>query len=232
MEPISPRGPRRSAAQKALFMGVLLWASGFGALLTFSFVVSSRAALPGLFDFWSATWGDGLLLPVSAAALVYSLTKLQPPGRHERLIMVIAAATAAAAGAATQIQWLRDNHPRLNWTLPRPHHFNAAGIYHAIFLVAASATFAVLWAGVLLRLTAARRLPRTSQAGRCQVSVALMIALSTGLGFVVLLALDNRPSAGTRAGHATVLAAATATITLAIAGLGVILSTRRRRRRG
>nr|BFE51888.1 hypothetical protein GCM10017745_53150 [Saccharothrix mutabilis subsp. capreolus] len=175
---------------------------GFGALLAFSLATRrSTRDLPGLWTYRSATWGDGLLLPVCCGALVLARAGL-PPVERERLIGGAAAALGAAGGAATQVLWLLDDAPRLNWTLPRPHRFNAAGAYHAVYLVTMSAAFAGLWASVIARAVAAAP-------GRVDwraVGPLVGVALASGGGFAALVLLDNQVSADTRAGRVTIAA--------------------------
>jgi hypothetical protein len=118
--------------------------------------------VPGLFDYRSATVGDGLLLPALAACLVAGIRALpaSPAAtRPRRLRASIVGATLAGAalGAGTQALWLLDASPRLNWTLPRPHAFSVAGWYHAAFITLACGTFAGLAMAWVRRTRAAAR---------------------------------------------------------------------------
>src|SRR5262249_6636403 len=136
---------RCRATTRAVIGAGLVGTAGFGALAAFYAVAPYHTALPGLYQFLSATWGDGLALPVMTAALVYATSRL-PVAPKEGLISIGACVAGAALGAATQVQWLSDDAPRLNWTLPRPHHFTAAGTYHAFFLTGMCGLAAALWA--------------------------------------------------------------------------------------
>lgn len=177
-------GPARAAIGWAA--GVLL--AGFGALnvlyLAHLAAGDRRDGLPGLYDYAAATWGDGLLLPVMVGCLVYAAKSL-PPRPHERVVTAVAAACGAIIGAWTQVDWLRDDTPELNWTLPEPHRFNAAGWYHAAFLIAMCALTGALWTLTLRR--AAHRTPHRSGA----VPAAIAAALAAGILFCGLLVLDN-----------------------------------------
>jgi hypothetical protein len=173
--------------------------------------------LPGFTDYLSATWGDGLLLPIAAAAATSAVRSL-PPSGGERRLTAWAAATGLGLGAATQILWLLDNQPSLNWTLPAPHHFNAAGVYHAGFLVAASGYAGALTGLLLRRLTSTPRTDRPATA-----VMAAKIATAAVVGFTGLLLADNVRSAGTAATRATLAATA--------AGAAVAVLWGRRKRR-
>ena len=193
-----PRKKRCAVANAVAVAGVVL-AAGFVALAVLDSVVSRPRGLPGLFHFLSATWGDGLALPVMSGALVFAIVRL-PGTRHELPVSVGAGLLGASLGIATQVQWLRDDSPRLNWTLPRPHHFNVAGVYHAVFLTAMSALTAALWTLVLLRLV---RVPGRLAARRDSIAASLLAAMA-GIVFVILLVVDSLPDRS-RAGTSTVL---------------------------
>ncbi|MFD4628363.1 hypothetical protein ACFVYR_00465 [Streptomyces sp. NPDC058284] len=110
-----------------------------------------------MFDFRSATWGDGLLLPLLALCLRVSTRRLAtqytPP--HRWRAVVIGALSGAAVGAAVIVAWVRDEHPVLNWTIPRAGDLNAVGIWHAAFLVSACCCFAGLGTDAVKHLRAA-----------------------------------------------------------------------------
>lgn len=162
--------------------------TGFGVLLALWTLGARPDGRPGLFPFKSATWGDGLALPLMTGFLVYA-TRALPPARGDRRFAVAAAVFGGALGLLSQVLWLADPDPRPNWTLPRPHRFTAAGWYHAVFVVAVCALTAALLGLVLNRLTLAVRRPR-------RASAALTAGIACGLGFVALLVLDADAAPG------------------------------------
>jgi hypothetical protein len=176
----------------------------------------------GFTDYLSATWGDGLLLPISMAALVYAYQTLPPTG-GDRVLVTVGGVCGAIGGVLTQVQWLRDDNPRLNWTLPAPHVFNNAGIYHAVFLTGAAAGFSAAWAGTLLRWA------RNPQIRDRRVSQALGVALLSGLGFACLLVVDNQQTQKRSSSGFTLVALGGAVLT-GVAGMSVATWFRRRRR--
>lgn len=167
-----PRASRAAVAALAVF------AAGFGALAAFHAVRPADTGLPGLFDFASATWGDSIALPVMTGLLVYAVCGL-PAAPRDRRVTVWAALAGAAAGLATEAYFLTAESPALNWTFPRPHHYTAAGWYHAAFLVAMCAVAAALWALALNRALRAGRAARM-----------LSAPLAAGLAFAALYAVD------------------------------------------
>ena len=98
----------------------LVCLSGFGTLNALSALGNYDARLPGLYDYWSATVGDGLLLPLAVASLVEVLARTEPVG-GEPGWGVLGAAIGGLAGTTTQMAWLADDSPALNWTLPDTH---------------------------------------------------------------------------------------------------------------
>jgi len=209
----------------AVCWGLGVLSAGFGALNAFYLTGGSvPRGLPGLYDFASATWGDGIALPIMTTALCYTVLIL-PPSRHERLAASLSAVVSGALGIATQILWLRDDAPRANWTLPRPHHFTAAGWYHAAFLIGMCTLTGALWALALSRLATAdihRRREATKPAATAAVG---------GAAFIALLAVDASAPTVTSAGQATLYATAIGTLLLvAVAGITARASRSRRSR--
>jgi signal transduction histidine kinase len=205
---VMPSKQGRAVVNAVAVAGVVLVA-GFVTLAVFYSAVPHARGLPGLYHFLSATWGDGLALPVMSGALVFAIGRL-PGAPHELPVTIAAGLLGACLGIATQVQWLRDDSPRLNWTLPRPHHFNVAGVYHAVFLTAMCTLTAALWTLVLLRFA---RVPGRL-ARRCDAIAASLLAAMAGLVFVVLLVLDSLPGRS-RAGAAT--------LTVTGVGVGLVL---------
>ncbi|MBB4944938.1 hypothetical protein F4556_000473 [Kitasatospora gansuensis] len=173
--------------------------------------------VPGLFAFRSATWGDGLLLPVLAFCLIGWIGQLsQPPGGRRPTLL--AAAAGGVAGAALIAVWVADPSPESNWTAPRPHHLNTAGVWHAVFLVAASALFAGLWVEVLRRLRHAERPaegePPESDGPDPLRSMQAAGAVGCTVGFAWLAGIDSARAAGTSSGAGSVAVLGFAAVSL------------------
>ena len=92
-----PHRPK-PAWQAPVVAALLVLSTGFGALTAFNVSTPRAAGLPGLFDYMSATWGDGLALPVMTGALVWAASCL-PRARCERW----AVSAAGAVGTALAI---------------------------------------------------------------------------------------------------------------------------------
>ena len=167
--------------RRALILAGLTWLLGFGAMNLFWFTGNHPSGLPGLYFYRSATWGDGLLLPL----LIWALARQSvATDGWRRRVAAASTVAGAAAGALTQVQWLASGTTRLNWTIPTLHHFNAAGWWHAAFLV----VFSGVIAGLVARMSISAADWSLTERDR---SLALLAILVAGPAFAVLLAVDN-----------------------------------------
>jgi len=198
---------------------------GFVVLAVMWFAGDHPDSLPGLWDYPSAYLGDGILLPIAAGLLTVGIARL-PKAGNERWIGLGAALVAAAGAAFAQWLWLRDDHPGLNWTLPRPHHFNAAGWWHAGYFVAVAATFAILLGVLLRRLGAARREPATVGL----LGGAGTTAVLSGLLGYAALAVDDSTSATLAARTSLVALGLTAVVIIGLAAVALRRTTAALRR--
>jgi hypothetical protein len=193
-----------------LLTGIGVFTAGFGALFLFWGLGDWSRDLPGLWDYRSATIGDGLLLPVAAAALVAAARKL-PAARYESLVVSGAAVLGLGAGVVLQLAWFWDPQPQLNWTIPAPHTFNTPGYYHAAFLIAASGFFSAWVTLVLWRFRHCRaEHPKEVQAMLCSPVTALLIACL--VGFTGLVVLDSYFTRNTTASLWSLVAIGIATL--------------------
>ena len=120
----------------SLTAGVIIFISGFGAMYLFWITGEYPNELPGLFSYYSSAIGDSILLPVIGACFVlFFLNSDHRLSTKQKKITAMFGAAGALFGAAQQISWLADPNIILNWTIPKTHYFNAAGWYHAAFLV-------------------------------------------------------------------------------------------------
>lgn len=169
--------------------------------------------LPGLGAYPSAYLGDTILLPVGCLILVIGIRNLLP-AQHEYVGAAVGATVAAAAAIAVQAAWLRDPHPRLNWTLPRAEHFNAAGWWHAIYFTAMSAVVFTLAIVFLLRVRHNRRSDQGS-VSKVSDSPGAVILLATFGSYIALVVHDNF-STSTTSASASSLALTGAAVLLAV----------------
>lgn len=145
--------------------------------------------LPGLYTFRSATFGDGLFLPLLAYALVASAA---PPGSRSRFQRVFGRAgfaTGALLGLSVQAAALIDPDSRLDWTFPAQHSYNVPGWYHAAFLIVASGFYGRGFALVLSRIRDEAR-EDTGLALRRVRSAGVLAVLVPGFAFLGLLEED------------------------------------------
>jgi hypothetical protein len=192
----------------AVGCAVAVLVAGFGALLGFWLGGSHPPRLPGLFEYPSATWGDGLLLPLLAYCLCRLIAGL--PAADGRRPTLLAGMVGAVAGGLVILTWITDPAPSLNWTMPRPHRLNLPGVWHAGFLVLASGLFAALWVELLRRLRHASQ----DQAGAALQSMAAAGAVAGTTGYAWLATADSGRAAGTAAGRGSLLALGLAALVL------------------
>lgn len=171
--------------QRAQFwLAALVLLFGFVAMNIFALLTPQDPNLPGLYYYRSATWGDGVMLP----ALTYFLMRVNlhhTLTTREKAFVSLFAAIGATAGSFTQWSWLASTETRLNWTIPQLHTFNAAGWYHAGFLITMCGLLAGLGAWAWFGLRHSVSTGTTTQSGSV-IGIAL-----AGTGFAALLGLDN-----------------------------------------
>lgn len=175
--------------------------------------------LPGLFDYPSATLGDGLLLPLSAGLILAGLMSL-PRTPRDRSVGVGFASAGAVVAATVQFLWLRDDDPGLNWTLPEPHLFNLAGWWHAVYFVAVASYFAATVALVAWRAHSARRTDQRAVVRAVLSSSGAGFALGALLSYSALAGIDSAGDAlSARASLTSLVAAACALIAVFVLAL-------------
>jgi hypothetical protein len=191
--------------------------------LAFWQIGSRDPHLPGLWDFRSATVGDGLLLPALLGGLMWAAVRLGSAGAGEGRWPFRAALAGATIGVGSQIVWLSDPHPRGNWTFPKAGEFTAAGWYHAAFLVATCGALAASIVFVLIRWRARQRQDAGFSAALFSTSAPILF-LAIGLAYVWLLlhdSVDHGVSAASGSSVAGVLLAVAVLIILVRVSVGV-----------
>ncbi len=188
---------------------------GFGMLCVFWFTGTHDPSLTGLFDYRSATVGDGLLLPVLTGVLAAAATSLsgRSADSRRRPLAALAGLGGALAGMLVIWRWHEDPNPHLNWTWPAPHDFNCAGWAHAVFLCLAAAVVSALLVYVLVSLRA-----RRAEGDRPQFAAPALVTWAA-VGMVGLILLDNQEASGTDAALATALATVAAALAAACLAL-------------
>lgn len=204
--------------RKAILTALSVFVAGFGVLNVFYLTRSDSPQLRGLYTYWSATLGDGLLLPVAVFSLIRAL---RAPGvKGVRLFATTGAMVGVLSGIGLQYSWLSDPHPALNWTLPAPGHFNAAGWYHAAFLTGMCGLLTGL-AAALIKTISADRDTRLDRAPWIAVAAVVLLV------FALLLLVDNVDTASAASSRITLVTLAVAIVLLS--GVTILLSCWRRR---
>jgi len=189
-------------------------------LCAFWFAGDYDASLTGLFEYRSATVGDGLLLPILVGVLAAAAISLRAEVvSFRRRLTALGGLVGGLGGAVVIWRWLEDPDPSLNWTWPAPHDFNCAGWAHAVFLCLAAAVVAALLVYVLVSLYARDRRGGDPAFG------SWALATWAAVGLVALILRDNQGASGTEAALATTVA--TVAAALVVAGLALWLEGRR-----
>jgi hypothetical protein len=178
----APSVPQGRAFGAGALVGAGVFVAGFGVLNVLALTLEYDTDLRGLGDYSSATWGDAVLLPLAAFLLV-SVVVGSTMTRVDRFVGAAGAALGVLVGTTVQAAWLADPSPELNWTLIAPGVFNAAGWYHAAFLVAVAGLFGGC-AAIILCMAIGRQLARRS-------AVLVVLGVLALVAFGVLLVLDN-----------------------------------------
>ncbi|QGF22339.1 hypothetical protein [Raineyella fluvialis] len=168
--------------------------AGFGTMNLLWIVERSRTLHRGLYSYLSSSLGDAFCLPVVVGALSVARVSL-PEAPGGMIGGVCGALTLAGVMFATQAAWLADPNPDLNWTLPAPHVFNAAGWYHALFSVCLAGYLGYQLGDMVVRLRKHEMNERTQ--------AALFTATAAGLTFTALLIADNLPNLDRSASRAS-----------------------------
>ncbi len=121
---------------KSLLAGLIVFISGFGVMYLFWILGTYPKNLPNLFSYYSSAIGDSVFLPIlSAGFTMFFLNSDYKLSKKQKIIAIIFGIIGIFSGIALQASWLINPDIGLNWTIPKPHHFNAAGWYHAVFLI-------------------------------------------------------------------------------------------------
>ena len=201
----------RSAA-----LAVAVFLAGYGVLTGYFLSTTQPGNLRGFYDYPSAVWGDGLLLPALAAALTYSIGQLPRPNQH--FPAAAAAVVGLLAGVLVIVGWVSDPNPGVNWTMPAPHQLNEAGKGHAAFLMGASALFAALWVEFLHRLRTSLKAPSTRLLAVSVLrSAPFALIVGTTLGYALLAGYDSAQVGTTGAGASSLIALTVSAVFLALA---------------
>jgi hypothetical protein len=187
-----------------IFLAATIAASGFGALLLI-YLLGDWTVGPGLLYFRSATWGDGLLLPAMASTLL-AIARSHTPRPREHVLAGACGFLGGAAGTILQLSWLADPKPRLNWTFPAVGLFNAAGVYHAVFLALCSGLLSATLGLALIRSRGAWSLPAASPHA-AETSARWIFVLCCAFSFLALLIADNQSTATTQSSGTSISAA-------------------------
>jgi len=189
---------------------------GFGVLAILWFMrgiwlTDPPAHLKGLFAYPSAYLGDSLLIPAAVALTLAGASQL-PRTSRDRMLAAFAAALAGLLAIGTQFLWLIDRNPETNWTFPEPHRFNIAGVWHAMWFVAASATLMFAITLLSCRISAALRGNVRNTAVAMLRSAGPSFALAALFTYAVLATRDSLAS--TFSARSSLLAIGTAAVAL------------------
>ena len=149
----------KKALQISILAAMFICIIGFGVLNVCWIFTDKSTGLRGFYEFYAATIGDGICLPMVVASGTYYIL-VNGIERKDLGKIRIAAMIALLAGVAIQASWLIRDNTILNWTIPRMHHFNFAGWWHAFYFVGMLALItAVVTAAILIGTRKTRNIP-------------------------------------------------------------------------
>ncbi len=123
-----------------LIAGISIFVIGFGVLLImYNYWIRTQFVpnLKGLFGYKASALGDSICLPIFIGSMVayvyYFYTHVNFKYKYQ--LPILAGGLSAFLGAFIQVTWLLNDNIVPNWSIPKAHHFNYAGWYHAFFFV-------------------------------------------------------------------------------------------------
>ena len=162
----------------------MVFVFGFGVLNIFWYFSDKSLGVKGLYDYYAATIGDGLCLPLLVGAGKYYICQYTQKGRRKRLYGKTAL-IFAGIGMMIQVYWLLNPKIELNWTIDRAHHFNIAGWYHALFFVAMFYIVArIIMSALWVR-------SKTKNMTRKSLDISYILMWFAGIGFWVTHLIDD-----------------------------------------
>ena len=180
---IKARIEKKNAIQKAIRSSVLVACFGFGVLFLLN-TINPYTDLPNLFNYYAATIGDGVCLPLLIGfARYYSNDQYSSLTKKQKASTLIIACICGIIGVVIQASWLINANTSGNWTIPKPHHFNVPGWIHAIYFVTMFflVAYALSCSILIYKKSDERRSP----------SVYSFIWLS-GIAYVLMNTIDDR----------------------------------------
>jgi hypothetical protein len=114
----------------------------------------------------------------------------------------------------TQFLWLADSNPEMNWTFPEPHRFNVAGVWHAVWFVAAAATLMFALTLLSCRISVALRGSARGNAVTMLRGAGPSFALAALFTYAALATRDSLAS--TFSARSSLLAIGTAAVVLLV----------------
>lgn len=124
---------RKSILINSIARALIICLLGFGVLNIFWLTMNHDSELKGLYDYYAATLGDGVFLPIVVGAGSYfiNLNKATSCYKYHKVMLGV----AVLSGSGMQVSWLLNPNIELNWTIDKVHNFNMAGWYHAFYFV-------------------------------------------------------------------------------------------------
>ena len=149
----------KKALQISILVAAFICIIGFGVLNICWILTDKSTGLRGFYEFYAATIGDGICLPMVVASGTYYIL-VNGIERKDLGKIRIVAMIALLIGVAIQASWLIRDNIVLNWTIPKVHHFNFAGWWHAFYFVGMLALItAVVTAAILIGTRKTRDIP-------------------------------------------------------------------------
>lgn len=171
---------------KELKIALFIFVFGFGVMnvLWVCCLLKGNIIRPGLYDYYAATIGDGICLPVMTYSGLRYVNKCQSV--RNIYIELITGIISFLFSVGVQISWLLDDKIQTNWTIPKAHCFNLAGWYHAFFFV-----FMIIFvANLIVRMYNIHNVDRCKKTGKRNLLMYTIFWMSTSL-FLYMHSIDD-----------------------------------------
>lgn len=170
-------------------VSLFIFLIGFFVMLIFWMNDIQNPNIPGFFSYKAATYGDGICLPILIGCLtmyiLFGFNNINEYIKQRKRTSIVIGVICASIGALVQVSWLISKATKPNWTIPRLHHFTAAGWYHAFYFSFMFGLIGFLMSELWIYKS------KTQEKQSFEQTVCLMGIFVSGICYMYLHAIDD-----------------------------------------